>query len=145
MLRHGEVTLSEPAWKEGDPDWTTVANVMGIEPPPPILSRSTPPPVPVEMKESHSQAQYHIQGDLGGYNYSGNSSDLSEQHAEPTPNGCSWSLAIAVSLLIPILGLLCGILLPVVSKKDKQLALPMIGISLVSIIVWAVMLSLSQR
>lgn len=55
MLENNEARLTDAAWKEGNPDWTTIGHVLGLEPPPPPRSETftSPPPVP----QQHFQAQ----------------------------------------------------------------------------------------
>jgi len=48
MLRHGEVLLSESAWREGDPQWTTIGNIMGI----------ASPPLPAILAEPEADSEY---------------------------------------------------------------------------------------
>lgn len=48
MLKHAEVTLTEPAIIEGNKEWVTVASILGIEvpPPPPQTIEEKVPPLP---------------------------------------------------------------------------------------------------
>ena len=96
MLENNEARLSEAAWKEGNPDWTTLGHVMGLEPlPAPQTSTPMPPPPPSRHQENYARPQRYIYRESDD-----NESLLKEQIevAKQTNKNIKW-IRIGVGLL----------------------------------------------
>lgn len=129
MWQTGSVTSLTLFWKEGMKDWKPLIDIVqlietqgsslisrNVQSPP--QSQLVQPQVIYVQKESSTE--------------------------ETSPSGCSWVGGIFISLFIPILGLICGVLIAA-SKKDRALAIPMVLISLVSMIVYYLLFFASVR